>query len=83
MTQEFVCGSRMKVYHIYKDVWAPDPMRPEMLTCMREVENDADPYSFAMINYSMNVVGHESMAEEGTLEDSAPCGLGTAESRLK
>ena len=31
----------------------------------------------------MTVVGHESMAEEGTLEDSASCGLGTEESHLK
>ena len=31
----------------------------------------------------MTVVGRESMAEEATLEDSAPCGLGTEESRLK
>ena len=42
-----------------------------------------DPYSVAMINSSMTVAGHELMAEEGTLEDSAPCGLGTAESCLK
>ena len=83
MTQEFICESCMRGHHIYKDVWVPDPMRPEVLTCMREAGNDADPYSVAMINSSMTVVGHESTAEEGTLEDSAPCGLGTAESRLK
>ena len=29
----------------------------ELLTCMREAENDADPYSVAMINSSMTVVG--------------------------
>ena len=83
MTQEFVCESCMRGHHIYKDVWVPDPMRPEVLTCMREAGNDANPYSVAMINSSMTVVGHESMTEEGTLEDSAPCGLGTAETRLK
>ena len=83
MTQEFVCESCMRVHHIYKDVWVPDPTRPEVLTCVREAENDADPYSVAMISSSMTVVGHESMAEEGTFEDSAPCGLGTAESHLK
>ena len=33
-----------------------------------------------MIDSLMTVVNHESMAEEGTLKDSAPCGLGTAES---
>ena len=55
----------------------------ELLTCMREAENDADPYSVAMINSSMTVVGHESMSEEGTLEDSAPCGFETEESHLK
>ena len=83
MTQEFVCESCMRGHHIYKDVWVPDPTRPEVLTCVREAGNDADPYSVAMINSSMTVVGHESMAEEGTLEDSTPGGLGTAESRLK
>ena len=83
MTQEFVCESCMRGHHIYKDVWVPDPMRPEVLTCVREAGNDADLYSVAMINSSMTVVGHESMAEEGTLEDSAPCGLGTLESCLK
>ena len=47
-------------HHIYKDVWVPDPMRPEVLTCVREREtgNDADPYSVAMVNSSMTVVGH-------------------------
>ena len=54
----------------------------EVLTCVREAGND-DPYSVAMINCSMSVVGHELMAEEGILEDSALCGLETAESRLK
>ena len=83
MTQEFACESCMRGHHIYNDIWVPDPMRPEVLTCMREAGNDADPYSVAMINSSMTVVGHESMAEEGTLEDNAPCGLGTAESHLK
>ena len=83
MTQEFFCERCMRGYHIYKDVWVPDPMRPEVLTCVRERGNDADPYSVAMINSSMTVVSHESMAEEGTLEDSDPCGLGTAESCLK
>ena len=34
---------------------------------MRKVGNDADPYSVAMINSSMTVVGHESTAEVGTL----------------
>ena len=58
-------------------------MKPEVLTCMREAGNDADLYSVAIINCSMTVVGYELMAEEGTLEDSALCGLGTAESRLK
>ena len=58
-------------------------MRPEVLTCMREAGNDADHYSVAVINSSMTVVGHELMAEEGTLEDSVPCGLGAAESHLK
>ena len=43
-------------------------MRPELLTCMRVAGNNADPYFVAMINSSMTVVGHESMAEEGTLE---------------
>ena len=57
-------------------------MRPELLTSMREAGNDADPYSVAMISSSMTVVGHESMAEEGTLEDSASCRLGTAEFHL-
>ena len=83
MTQEFFCESCMRGYYIYKDVWVPDPMRPEVLTCMQEAGNDSDPYSVEIINSSMTVVGHESMAEEGTLEDSAPCGLGTAESHLK
>ena len=83
MTQEFICESCMRGRHIYKDVWVPDPMRPEVLTCVREAGNDVDPYSVARINSSMTVVSHESMAEEGTLEDSALCGLGTAESRLK
>ena len=84
MTQEFVCDSCMRRgHHIYKDIWVPYPTRPEILTCVREAGNDADPYSVAMINSSITVVGHESMAEEGTLEDSAPCGLGTAESCLK
>ena len=83
MTQEFVCESRVKVYHIYKDIWVPDLMRPEILTCMREAGNVADPFSLATINSSMNVVGHESMAEEGTLEDSTPFLLRTAESHLK
>ena len=73
----------MRGHHIYKDVWVPDLMRAEVLTCVREAGNDADSYSVAMINSLMTVVGHESMAEEGTLENSAPCGLGTAESRLK
>ena len=58
-------------------------MSPEVLKCMREAGNDGDPYSVAMINFPMTVVGHESMAKEGTLEDSAPHGLRTAESRLK
>ena len=83
MTQEFVCESFIRGHHIYKDVWVPDPMKPEVLTCVREAGNDADPYSVAMINCSMTVVGHELMAEEGTLKDSALCGLGTAESHLK
>ena len=83
MTQEFVCESCMRGHHIYKDAWVPDPMMAEVLTCVQEAGNDADPYSVAMINSSMTVVGHESMVEEGTLKDSAPCGLGTAESRLK
>ena len=48
-------------HHIYKDVWVPDPMRPEVLTCVREAGNDADPYSVAMINSSMTVVDHESV----------------------
>ena len=63
MTQEFVCESCVRGHHIYKDIWVPG--------------NDADPYSVAIINSSMRmtVVGHESMAEEGTLEDSALCGL--------
>ena len=72
----------MRGHNIYKDVWVPDPMKPEVLTCVREAGND-DPYFVAMINCSMSVVGHELMAEEGILEDSALCGLGTAESRLK
>ena len=50
MTQEFVCESCMRVY---KDVWVPDPRKPEVLT-----GNDADPYSVAMVNSSMTVVGH-------------------------
>ena len=54
-------------------------MRPELLTSMREAGNDADPYSVAMISSSMTVVGHESMAEEGTLEDSASCRLAPPE----
>ena len=47
-------------HHIYKDVWVPDPMRPEVLTCVREREtgNDADPYSVAMVNSSVTIVGH-------------------------
>ena len=49
----------MKGHHIYKDVWVPDPMSPEILTCMQEAGNDADPYSVARINSLMNVVGHE------------------------
>ena len=61
MTQKFVCESCMRGHHTYKDVWVPDPMRPEVLTCVREAGNDPDPYSVAMIN-----VGHELMAE-GTL----------------
>ena len=81
MTQKFVSESCMRGHHIYKDVWVPDIMRPEVLTFVREAGND--PYSIAMINSSMTVAGHELMAEEGTLEDSAPCGLGTAESCLK
>ena len=83
MTQEFVCESCMKGHHIYKDICVLDLMRPEVLTCMREAGNDADPYSVEIINCSMTVVGHDSMVEEGTLEDSASCGLGAAESRLK
>ena len=83
MTQELVCESCMRGHHIYKGVWVPDPMKPEILTCMREAGNDADRYSVAMINCSMTVVCHELMAEEETLEDSASCGLGTAESHLK
>ena len=83
MTQEFVCESCMRSHHIYKDVWVPDPIRGEVLTCAREAGNDADPYCVTMISCSMTVVSHESMAEEGTLEDNASCGLGTAESRLK
>ena len=43
----------MKSHHIYKDVWVPDPMRPELLTCVREAGNDADPCSVAMINCSI------------------------------
>ena len=58
-------------------------MKPEVLTCVREAGNDADAYSVAMINSLMTVVGHESMAEKRTREDSALFGLGTAESRLK
>ena len=74
----------MKGHHIYKDVWVLGPCNePEVLICVREAGNDADPYSVAMINSSMTVVSHESMAEEGTLEDNASCGLGTAESRLQ
>ena len=83
MTQEFICESCMRGHHIYKDVWVPDPMKPEVLTCVREPGNYADPYSVAMINCSMTVVGSELIAEEETLEDSGRCGLGTAESRLK
>ena len=80
MTQEFVCESCMRGHHICKDV--PDPMRPEVFTCVQEAGNDANPYSVAMMNCSMTVVGHESMAEEGTLEDSATCGHQTADSHL-
>ena len=80
MTQEFVCESCMRGHHIYKDVWVPDP---EVLTCVREAGNDADPYSVAVINSSLLAMNLLSIAEKGTLEDSAPCGLGTAESRLK
>ena len=58
-------------------------MKPEVLTCVREAGNDADHYSVAMINCSMTVVGHELLAEEKSLGDSVPCGLETAESRLK
>ena len=83
MTKEFNCESCIRGHHIYKDVWVLDSIRPEVLTCMQEAGNDADPYSVTMINYLMTVVSHESMAEEGTLEDSAPCGLGTVESHLK
>ena len=54
-----ICIYCMKGHHIYKDVWVPDPMRPEILTCMQEAGNDADPYSVARINSLMNVVGHE------------------------
>ena len=68
----------MRGHHIYKDVWVPDSMRPELLTCVREAGNDTYPYS--MINCSMTIVAHETMAEEGTLEDSASYGLGKAES---
>ena len=82
MTQEFIFESCMRGHHIYKDVWVPDPMKAEESTCVRETGNDADPYSVAMINSLMTGVSHESMAE-GTLEDSAPCGLGTAEFHLK
>ena len=70
MTQELICESCMSIFN--KDVWFPDPMRPEILICMREAGNS-----------SMIGVGDESMAEERTLEDSALCGLGTAESHLK
>ena len=59
-TQEFVCESCMRCHHFYKDVWVPDPMRSEVLTCVREAGN-ADHYSVAMINSSMTVVGHESV----------------------
>ena len=83
MTQEFICESCMRGHHIYKDIWVSDPMRGEVLTCVREAGNDVDPYSVAMINSLMTVVSHESMAEEGILEDNAPCRLGTAESCLK
>ena len=61
MTQEFVYESFMRGHHIHKDVWVPDPMRPEALTCMREAGNDADPYS---VNSSMTVIDHDLMAEE-------------------
>ena len=50
----------MRGHHIYKNVWVPDPMRTEVLTCVREAGNDADPYFVAMINSSRTVVGHES-----------------------
>ena len=49
------------------------------IDCVQEAGND----SVVMINSLMTVVSHESMAEEGTLEDSALCGLGTAEFHLK
>ena len=55
------CESCMRGHHVYKDVWVPDAMRPEVLTCVRKAGNDADPYSVAMINSSMTVVGHESV----------------------
>ena len=83
MTQDFVCESCMRAYHFYKDVWVPDPMRPELLTCVREAGNDSDPYSVEIMNCSMTVVGHELTAEKETIEDSALCGLGTAESHFK
>ena len=49
--------------------------RHEVLTCMQEAGGDADPYSVAMINSSMSVVGHESMAEEGHLKIRLHVGL--------
>ena len=62
MTQEFVRESCIRGHHIYEDARVPHPMRPEVLTCVREAGNDADPYSVAMTNCSIAVVGHESMA---------------------